>query len=592
MRRNLPVSGREHALDPRQTLVSVTDLQGRIVYCNAAFVAASGYAKAELLGQPHNLVRHPDMPEEAFRDLWATIQAGLPWTGLVKNRRKDGDHYWVRANATPMRQGGRVTGYLSVRSVPGRDDVAAAEALYAALGEARAGGARWVLRYGAARRIDPLGRALAFVRPGSRARVFAVQALATSAVALAVPLLPLWAALATATSAAALATVASRRLLLGSLTGTLEDARRLGAGDLVAEVHTGDEGVVGELQQALMQLAVNLRTVVGDVRGEIHRVSGAVAEIAAGNEDMSSRTESQAASLEQTAASMEQINTTVRHSAASAADGARMADDMAAQAGRSHEAVRAVATTLQGISESSQRMAEIIHVIEGVAFQTNILALNAAVESARAGEAGRGFAVVAGEVRALAHRTQDAAREIKRLIQESNERVMVGNDQGRQASERMGEAVVAVQRVSTLLSGIATATAEQQAGVGQVNSAVSHLDAMTQRNAAMVEQIAAAAKSLDSQVVEVLGSMSLFRLASTDTGFAAADAVALRRAAKAGHAAASLPGDAAARPAPGSSRPTTGGGRPAAAALRPLDAGREVRPVPAGQDAEAAWERF
>ena len=159
MRTNLPVTQSEYVLPPDLTLVSVTDLKGRITYCNAAFVAASGYPQAELLGQPHNLVRHPDMPEEAFRDLWTTIESGHPWQGVVKNRRKNGDHYWVMANATPMRDADRIVGYLSVRMAPSREQIDAAQALYARMqAEARDQRLRIGLRAGRVVRLDPVGR--------------------------------------------------------------------------------------------------------------------------------------------------------------------------------------------------------------------------------------------------------------------------------------------------------------------------------------------------------------------------------------------------------------------------------------------------
>ena len=159
MRTNLPVSQTEYVLPPDLTLVSVTDLKGRITYCNAAFATASGYSQAELMGQPHNLVRHPDMPEEAFRDLWATIESGHPWQGVVKNRRKNGDHYWVMANATPMRDGDRIVGYLSVRMAPSRAQIDACQALYARMqAEARDHRLRTGLRAGRVVKLDPVGR--------------------------------------------------------------------------------------------------------------------------------------------------------------------------------------------------------------------------------------------------------------------------------------------------------------------------------------------------------------------------------------------------------------------------------------------------
>jgi aerotaxis receptor len=533
MRTNLPITQREYAFPSGESLISVTDLKGRITYCNAAFVTVSGYGREELMGQPHNLVRHPDMPAEAFRDMWATIEAGLPWTGYVKNRRKDGDHYWVKANATPMKHGERIVGYLSVRTEAPREAIEAAEALYTTMrAEAEQGRLVHRLHRGAVQRTDWPGRLARALRPGVASRLVAVQLLLAGAVlgAQALAGLPLAAAVALLGGLAA--AWAAQRITLGPIEPTLVDAYRMASGDLSQPVGEGAEGPVGELQQALRQLAVNLRAVVRDTRAEVGRVEAAAREIAAGAVDLSARTESQAGSLEETAASMEQINSTVQNSAAAAQEGAQLATQTTDVSQRSHAAVQAVADTMGGIAESSRRIGEIVHVIEGVAFQTNILALNAAVEAARAGEQGRGFAVVAAEVRSLAQRTTVAAKEIRQLIADSAERVEVGTQRTGDAQARMAEALAAVDRVSHTLAAISTAAAEQQNGIAQINEAVSHMDGLTQQNAALVEELAASSTGLSTQVESVNNSMRMFRLEAGDVTVAEQDAVSMRREAR------------------------------------------------------------
>jgi aerotaxis receptor len=532
MRSNQPVTQHEYTFPPERSLVSVTDLKGRIVYCNPAFIEVSGYTRDELMGQPHNLVRHPDMPPEAFRDMWETIESGLPWTAAVKNRRKDGDHYWVQAQAVPMLDGDRIVGYLSVRTVPTRDEVVQAEALYVRMrDEASSGRPRIGLHRGRVVRRDLPGRALAALRE-LPARL-GWDSLLAAAVACSAGAAAGWMAPAVWVPATLLLAVAGqlarRRYAQIPLQRVLRDARRLASGDLAFRVDTGQSGISGELQVALSQLAVNLRTVIHDARVEIENVRGAATEIAAGNRDLSARTEAQAASLEQTAASMEQINSTVKQSAAGASQGTELAAEASRIAQRSHDGVMGVVHAMEGITESSRRITEIIQVIEGVAFQTNILALNAAVEAARAGDSGRGFAVVAAEVRTLAQRTADAAREIRRLISESTERVAAGSQHTGVARERMGEALHSVGKVNELLEQISHAAVEQQAGVSQINQAITEMDGITQQNAAMVEQISASATSLAGQVREVTDSMRMFRLRAGDTTVADADAVALRR---------------------------------------------------------------
>ena len=294
------------------------------------------------------------------------------------------------------------------------------------------------------------------------------------------------------------------------------------------------EASSGKIAMALAQLNVNLLSIVRDARSETEHMRDSSREISSGNMDLSSRTEAQASSLEQTAASMEQITGTVRQSTAVAAKAAGLAQETTQSAQRSQEAVDNVGHTMQSISESSSRIREIIGVIDSIAFQTNILALNAAVEAARAGEHGRGFAVVAAEVRALSQRTSTAAREITQLIQASTERVDDGARLTDAARKTMHEALERVRQMDTFIAEISSASNEQLIGISQVNEAVSHLDTLTQQNAALVEEVAAAAVSLQHQSAAVTDAVSIFRLG--DGPRQAPSAVALRKRIKSGNA--------------------------------------------------------
>jgi aerotaxis receptor len=517
MKNNLPVTQREHRLPPDRTLVSVTDLQGRITYCNPTFVAASGFAREQLLGAPHNLIRHPDMPAEAFRDLWATVRRGLPWSGIVKNRRADGDHYWVQAHATPLLRDGQAVGYLSVRLPATAEQVAAAEALYTLLqADARRRRPRHALQQGRLVRRDRAGRWWQAVadpgHPLRRALPPLLAGLAATGAALAVPA----AALPATVAALAWSGWHLHRADTRALHEALAMARSLASGDLAHTPRVTARGALGELQRALVQINVNLRSVMGDCHDEVLKMRSATHEIATSSHDLSQRTESQAARLQQTAAAIEQIHGTVGRTANAADDGAGRACEAADVTGRSHAAVAGAAQAMDRIAESSQRIGEIVHLIQEIAFQTNLLALNAAVEAARAGEQGRGFAVVAAEVRSLAQRTGHAAGEIQRLIGESAQRVEAGGVQSDEARRQMDDALQSVRSVSTLLGHIRQATGEQHGDLQRVTQAVGAMEGLTQQNAAMVEQLAASSGALDEQAQAVLDAMGLFRLRAED----------------------------------------------------------------------------
>jgi methyl-accepting chemotaxis protein len=288
-------------------------------------------------------------------------------------------------------------------------------------------------------------------------------------------------------------------------------ANAVADGDLTVRIATQDVPPAS-VMAAMARMQQALQATVSRVMGISTHLAGGSQEIAAGNHDLSRRTEQQAAALERTASTMEQLGTTVRHNAENASQGSQLADQASAVAARGGSVVGQAVETMRGINDSSRKIADIIGVIDGIAFQTNILALNAAVEAARAGEQGRGFAVVAAEVRSLAQRSAAAAREIKGLITTSVERVETGSALVEQAGSTMQEVVQAIERVRQVMSEIRNASAEQSAGVAQVGQSVTELDRATQQNAALAEQSAAAAESLKLQGQDLAQAMTFFKL--------------------------------------------------------------------------------
>ncbi|QNP58500.1 methyl-accepting chemotaxis protein [Paenacidovorax monticola] len=361
-----------------------------------------------------------------------------------------------------------------------------------------------------------------------------------------------------------------RRELGGDPAEAREALRRVAEGDLT---HAGAREVGGAvgLMAELSRMQASLRRLVTQVRDSTVSITHASTEIAQGNNDLSARTESQASALEETAASMEELSSTVHQNA----DNARQANQLAMSAStvavQGGEVVSQVVDTMRGINDSSRKIADIIGVIDGIAFQTNILALNAAVEAARAGEQGRGFAVVAGEVRSLAQRSAEAAKEIKGLITASVERVEQGTQLVDKAGETMTEVVTAIRRVTDIMGEISAASSEQSAGVSQVGEAITQMDQATQQNAALVEQSAAAADSLKTQAQDLLQAVAVFRLdAGATSPSPPPPARAVPRAAQAPTAPRAVPA-----------------ARPAAPAIAQAPAARQ--PVAAGAD---DWESF
>jgi methyl-accepting chemotaxis protein-1 (serine sensor receptor) len=318
--------------------------------------------------------------------------------------------------------------------------------------------------------------------------------------------------------------VALTRIQTRPLQQAVEVARAVASGDLTRQITAEGQNEAAKLLRALQEMQSSLARVVGAVRQGAEVVASASEQIAQGNQDLAQRTQETAAALEETAASAEELGSTVGHNA----DNARAANQLARQASevatQGGQVVGQVVDTMRGINESSRRIADIIGVIDGIAFQTNLLALIAAVEAARAGEAGRGFAVVASEVRSLAQRSAGAAREIKALISASVARVEQGSQQVDAAGATMSEVVAAIGRVTDLMGEISAATTEQSTGIGQVGAAVSQMEQTTQQNAALVEESAAAAESLAEQAQALVAEVDMFKL-----GAGAAHTTALRK---------------------------------------------------------------
>ncbi len=303
-----------------------------------------------------------------------------------------------------------------------------------------------------------------------------------------------------------------RRAISRPIEQALKHFDDIAEGDLTHRVHVHSTDEMGQLLSGLSKMQDNLTKTVSTVRTGSDAIATATKEISAGNLDLSSRTEQQAASLEETASSMEELTSTVKHNADNARQASTLAVNASQIASAGNDVVSRVVSTMDEIRDSSTKITEIVGIIDGIAFQTNILALNAAVEAARAGEQGRGFAVVASEVRALAQRSSSAAKEIKDLIMLSVDRVQTGASLAGQAGQTMSEIIGAVQRVTDIMSEISSASSEQSSGINQVSQAVSQMDEATQQNAALVEQASAAAKSLEQQALSLKDAVSIFKI--------------------------------------------------------------------------------
>ncbi len=526
MRRNEPVTDREYVLSDDDVILSKTNLTGHITYVNESLLRITGFTEDELIGQPHNVFRHPDMPPEAFEDLWNTIRAGRNWRGYVKNRCKNGDFYWVDASVTPNFESGRMIGFTSYRVKAPREAIRRMSDLYRQVRAGNAGGVR--LREGRLVARGPRGYLAALASMSLRRKLgSAMLALALTSVlgvaGMVSGLVTTSVVVVTMTIMLALAGTFAWRVLSDfeyRMTDAIRILQGVSSGNFNQQVESTSGDEIGQLMGSLRNLVGNLRETIRQVNGSTDTVSEAAGEIALGNDNLSQRTTEQAASLEETASSMEEMTATVKRNAENARSADRLAHEARDGAESGGRVLGETVEAMSAISESSERIAEIIGVIDEIAFQTNLLALNAAVESARAGEQGRGFAVVASEVRNLAQRSSGAAAEIKALIGESVEKTRHGSEIVHRSSESLNEIVSGVVQVSEIVTEIAAASEEQAAGIEQVNRAISQMDQTTQQNAALVEEAAANARSMAQQSRHLQMVTRYFTLSGSETASA------------------------------------------------------------------------
>ncbi|KKO71457.1 methyl-accepting chemotaxis protein [Kerstersia gyiorum] len=529
MRNNQPVNDHEYHLSESDYLISRTDLEGRITYANEAFVIASGFTREELMGQPHNIVRHPDMPPEAFADLWQTLESGNSWLGVVKNRRKDGGFYWVLANVTPVREAGKVVAFSSVRVKPSEQHVTRARHYYerwraghrvaARLVRGRIVPTGWRGLAGALRKLTKPWLAPSMLRYAFFSSLMVLLAALTSLWHLRAADIGdtgMWWLLGGSLLASLLIFLYGWRLTARtgkSIEAVVDRAFRLAAGDLGTALQYHDDDPVGRLAFALEMTRCGMNSVALDMRSNTRGVVTVLETISSANKDLQQRTEESAASLEMTATSVDELSATVKHNVDNVKQVSQWTHDCRQLAGQAGASVSDVAATMKEIEAGSAKISEIIRLIDGIAFQTNILALNAAVEAARAGEAGKGFAVVAGEVRSLAQKSAEAAREVRDLIQESTGRVDAGASKVKAAGSMVDQVMAAIERVDQTMSEISLASNEQHIGVEQVSLAMNQIDGQTQQNSALVDSLAEAMQTLMDRVDGLRVAQHVFRLA-------------------------------------------------------------------------------
>ncbi|MDM7482141.1 MAG: PAS domain-containing methyl-accepting chemotaxis protein [Halomonas sp.] len=521
MKNNGPVTQVEHPLRDDDVLISKTDRSSHIAYANHRFVEISGFDYEELVGSPHNMVRHPDMPAPVFADMWSDLKAGQYWTGLVKNRRKNGDHYWVRANVVPIRENNQITGFVSIRVKPEQAEVAEAERIYQDIREQQG---RYTVKHGEIMARNPLKRlaSVAWWAPRLASISGVLMTLFTTGLLMAGCAWWLKGHVTTSVTLPLVMMVLASGLLLSAL--QWRQARRLrrflhkandfalqiAAGDLNAQVPTVGNKAMDNTLATMNFMRRSLDALIGDLDQRIAQVMPSVEELSRHNQAMGHRVDQQASAVQQTAASAEQIASTVRQSS----ENAQLASQ--ASVGNVGEVDKAVAImqelddAIEGITSTSQDMAGIVKTIDHIAFQTNILALNASVEAARAGEHGRGFAVVAEEVRRLARQSAEAAHQVQTLIETARQRIEAGQHKAGSAGDAMGRIRQASHNVNDLMEEIRAAAREQSEGIAQISQAIAQIDQGTQESATSMDAYISAVDLLSREVAHLSHSAHAF----------------------------------------------------------------------------------
>ncbi|QJT80744.1 PAS domain-containing methyl-accepting chemotaxis protein [Kosakonia sp. MUSA4] len=509
MKRNTPVTQKEFLLNDGTTLLSTTNTHSHITYANSAFIDASGYSEDQLMGEAHNIIRHPDMPPAAFGDMWSTIQQGDSWTGIVKNRRLNGDHYWVRANVTPVYQQGQLTGYISVRNIPTREEIDASAELYQQANENKLRGHRFykglVVRRG-------LFSFFSIFQRISVSKRINLGTIITAALLVALQFVPFGAAEKAGSTIIILGllSVFLHSQISRPLKIVLEQMQKVVSGREGDYVRFNRVDEIGLLMRLVNQAGLNLSSLVGDVSTQINGIRVISGRISSEGESLQRRTEETSGELHQTAAAVEEIASAVRQTAETAAEAMVRADEASTSAMESGNVMKKTIGMMQSVSADNSKIVDIISVIDSIAFQTNILALNAAVEAARAGESGRGFAVVAAEVRNLAQHSASAAREIQTLIEHNVANVKSGVEMVANTETHLTAMIDSVINMSTMIKEISTATNEQTQALELINQSVSRIGTMTHNNTSMVEQVTSAAEDLSERAARLHRAVHVF----------------------------------------------------------------------------------